>query len=311
MTNSTPSATLNRWWIYQKERFPLFGNGLLIAMFSASAIGYSLLIRAASERPLPQVLGLILIVFLASFLLFLQLRILNEFKDLKEDVLYRSHYPVPRGLVSLQELKLVGLAGGLIQLGLALSIGWPMVLLLVGLWVYVGLIAKDFFVPAWLKARPSVGMLSRTAIIPLLALYATAHDWLTAGVTPSQKLVYFLLLSWLSGLAIELGRKIRAPKAEATGDKTYSALWGYRPALLVWLIVVGLLALIALQCGVQTGFPIPATVITLILLIGSVIVGWRFWAMPTTAKAKQLDLMSGLWSIGVYFNIGILPLLLR
>lgn len=310
MTNVT-SSTLNRWWIYQKERFPVFSNGLLIAIFSASAVGYSLLIRAATERSLPQVLGLILLAFLASFLLFLQLRIADEFKDLKEDVLYRSHYPVPRGLVTLQELKLIGFASGLIQLGLALSLGLPMVLLLVLIWGYFGLITKEFFVPSWLKAHPLIRMLSHVAIIPLLALYATAHDWLTAGVLPSRALIWFLLISLLSGLTIELGRKIRAPKAEETGLKTYSAILGYRPAVITWLFIVWLLTLVALQASVQTGFVVPATVITLILLISSVIMGWRFWTHPTLTAAKRIELVSGLWSIGIYFNVGILPLLLR
>lgn len=310
MTNVT-SSTLNRWWIYQKERFPVFSNGLLIAIFSASAVGYSLLIRAATERSLPQVLGLILLAFLASFLLFLQLRIADEFKDLKEDVLYRSHYPVPRGLVTLQELKLIGFASGLIQLGLALSLGLPMVLLLVLIWGYFGLITKEFFVPSWLKAHPLIHMLSHVAIIPLLALYATAHDWLTAGVLPSRALIWFLLISLLSGLTIELGRKIRAPKAEETGLKTYSAILGYRPAVITWLFIVWLLTLVALQASVQTGFVVPATVITLILLISSVIMGWRFWTHPTLTAAKRIELVSGLWSIGIYFNVGILPLLLR
>ena len=28
------APAINRWWIYQKERFPIFGHGPLIAAFS-------------------------------------------------------------------------------------------------------------------------------------------------------------------------------------------------------------------------------------------------------------------------------------
>ena len=36
---------MNRWWIYQRERFPIVGHGALIAAFSLSAVCYSMLRR--------------------------------------------------------------------------------------------------------------------------------------------------------------------------------------------------------------------------------------------------------------------------
>lgn len=307
---------MNRWWIYQKERFPIFKNGLLIAIFSSSAVSYSLLVRefsgqSSAEQPWPQLLGLMVLAFLALFLFFLQLRIADEFKDLKEDMLYRPYRPVPRGLVSLSELKLIGLAAAWVQFGLALSIGLPMVLLLLCVWGYLGLMTQEFFAPQWLKDHPVIYLLSHAVIMPLLALYATAHDWLAAGTTPAKTLIWFLLVSFLSGLTIELGRKIRAPKDEETGVATYSTLWGHQSAIIVWLTVVWLMALITLQAGVQINFVVPVTIIVLMLLMGSVIVGWRFWMKPTPTLAKHIELLAGLWTIGIYFNIGILPLWLR
>ena len=37
----------NRWWVYQRERFPIFAHGLLIAAFSFSAVSFSMLLREA------------------------------------------------------------------------------------------------------------------------------------------------------------------------------------------------------------------------------------------------------------------------
>ena len=37
----------HRWWIYQRERFPVLPHGLLIAVFSLSALSYSARLRAA------------------------------------------------------------------------------------------------------------------------------------------------------------------------------------------------------------------------------------------------------------------------
>jgi len=96
------SAAVQRFWIYQRERFPLFGNGLVIASFSVSAIAFSALARGQSHLPG----GAIRIAgFVSSFLMFLMLRLADEFKDAGDDVAWRPYRPVPRGLVSLRELR--------------------------------------------------------------------------------------------------------------------------------------------------------------------------------------------------------------
>jgi 4-hydroxybenzoate polyprenyltransferase len=84
----------NRWWIYQRERFPLMAHTPLIAAFSFSAICYSALVR--HTHTFPAVRSLVA-GFGSSFLFFLQLRIADEFKDFEEDSRYRPYRPVPRG----------------------------------------------------------------------------------------------------------------------------------------------------------------------------------------------------------------------
>ena len=72
----------NRWWIYQRERFPVAAHGALIAAFSLSAVCFSALLRGASAFPPVRTL---LVAFVSSFIFFLQLRIADEFKDYEED----------------------------------------------------------------------------------------------------------------------------------------------------------------------------------------------------------------------------------
>ena len=43
---------MNRWWIYQKERFPLLAHGPLIFAFSACAVAFSSLLRGAPRSGL-------------------------------------------------------------------------------------------------------------------------------------------------------------------------------------------------------------------------------------------------------------------
>lgn len=298
----------NRWWIYQKERFPIFKNGLLIAVFSVSAVGYSLLLRGGEARSIP--IAPALIAFVTMFLVFLQLRIADEFKDFEDDARYRAYRPVPRGLVTLTELGWLGVGAGAIQLGLNLALGLPIVGLLAIVWLYLGLMSREFFAPVWLKAHPIAYLLSHMAIMPLMALYATGCDWLAAGAAPDRGLGWFLGISFLNGMAIEIGRKIRAPKDEEAGVETYTALWG-KGAALVWLGAIGLSGLLTLGAARAIDFVLPIALLLLWLFTAAVWAAWRFRVSPIAATAKRIELISGLWTLGMYFGLGILPLLLQ
>src|SRR5262245_53920069 len=138
----------NRWWIYQRERFPVVAHGVLIAAFSFSAVSFSRLLRG--EISLPSAAAA-LTAFVTAFLFFLQLRLADEFKDFEEDSRYRPYRPVPRGLVTLRELARVGIGTAVLQLALALWLAPSLALLLAGVWVYLVLMSKEFFVAAWLK----------------------------------------------------------------------------------------------------------------------------------------------------------------
>src|SRR5256714_14643558 len=142
----------NRWWIYQRERFPVIAHGLLIAAFSSSAVCFSALLRSQQiyRIKIPHPLSL-LVAYATAFLFFLQLRIADEFKDFEEDSRYRPYRPVPRGLVSLRELGFVAAACALVQLGLALWLQPSMIGLLAIPWGYLALLSKEFFVGDWLK----------------------------------------------------------------------------------------------------------------------------------------------------------------
>ena len=115
--NPTPPANiLARFWIYQNERFPVIGHGILIAAFSFSAVSYSSLLRGQIEWPR---LATVVVAFVSAFLFFLQLRLADEFKDFAEDAQFRPYRPVPRGLVSLRELGALWGLTLVVQLGLA------------------------------------------------------------------------------------------------------------------------------------------------------------------------------------------------
>src|SRR5262249_47987075 len=139
------------------------------------------------------------------------------------------------GLVSLHELGVLGGVAAGIQLLLCLLLDPTLLLLLAITWTYLALMSKEFFVGEWLKRHPVPYMVSHMVIIPLVDFYATACDWWPRGNGPPSGLGWFVAASYSNGIVIETGRKIRAPADEEHGVNTYSALWGPRNAVLVWL----------------------------------------------------------------------------
>ncbi len=299
-----PATGLQRWWLYQRERFPVGKHGLLVAIFSSAAVCHSALLRQAQPEP-----ASLLVAFGVSFGFFLQLRIADEFKDYEDDCRYRPYRPVPRGLIRRRELA--GLAGLtlVLQLGLSLSLGIQLAIALAAVWLYLAAMSLEFGCRDWLKAHLAVYMLSHLAIVPLIAFYGTACDWLAAGVPPPAGLLWFGLASAANGAVIEFGRKIRAPADEEPGVETYSARWGGRRAVAIWwgafLAGAGLVLLAARQIN---SLAIAGPVVAGLLLAAS-LAAWRFRQQPTRSRATRLETLAALWTLAAYLGLGPLPLL--
>lgn len=295
----------NRWWIYQRERFPLFAHGLLIFVFSYSSIGYSILLH--KPRGVPS-LGESLVAFSVSFFLFMQLRIADEFKDQNEDSSFRPYRPVPRGLVSLKELKIIGIISIFLQLIITLFYFPKLFFILAILWIYLMLMTKEFFMPGWLKAHPIIYMWTHMLIMPLLALYCTAVDWFQFRTSPDTDLLFFLAASFFGGMILEIGRKIRPPESEEEGVETYTALWGIRNTIFVWIFTAFILTILSCIAAIKIDFVIPVALSLTVLLIFSIYICYGFIKTPGVRLAGLMDKISGLWVLFVYIMLGILPL---
>jgi 4-hydroxybenzoate polyprenyltransferase len=299
----------NRWWVYQRERFPVLAHTPIIAAFSLSAVSYSALLRGMIHLPgwKPCV-----VAFVSSFLFFLQLRLADEFKDFEEDSQYRPYRPVPRGLVSLRELAWVWAGCIAIQLALAVWLAPRLIVLLLITWMYLGLMSKEFFARRWLKARPITYMVTHMAIMPLVDLYTTSCDWVPVGLSrPPHGLLWFLLVSFFNGMVVEIGRKIRSPQDEEAGVETYSFLWGRRNAVLTWLGMVGCTAGFAYVAAAGIGFARPILILLLVLFCAAAGVAVFFLQGAVARRGRYVEVMAGVWSLLMYLSLGFVPMVLR
>lgn len=278
-----------RWWTYQKERFPLAGHAPLVAAFSSCAILYSSYLQPG----IPLRWEMFVTAFATCLIFFLQLRIADEFKDYDEDSKFRPYRPVPRGLVSLRELGFVFAIGAAVQLALALWLAPLLCWILFLGWAYLALMCVEFFAREWLKARPITYLWTHMMIMPLVDLYATACYWIH-GSMPGG-LGWFLAASFTNGLVIEIGRKIRDPKAEETGVPTYSKLWGRSRATLIWRAC----QLLTLAFAIAAAALIGAAIYVAIPLV----LAFVFLRRPSETAA-------GLWTAVLYLGLGFIPLAL-
>lgn len=304
-TLASPPTTAQRWWTYQRERFPLAAHLPLIAVFSLSALLHSAWLRTGSAHlgwaDAAGAVGL-------AFGFFLLLRIADEFKDAAKDAAHRPYRPVPRGLVSLRELGAVGVVTAALQLIIALALGPGVtVVLLIG-WAYFGLMTVEFFVPTWLEARASLYMASHMLILPLIALTVTACDWAGADAVPPLSLGWFLAATYASGLGLELGRKIRAPEDEEPGVQTYSVRWGRRGAVGAWCVALTGAAGLAVVAAHQVDAGGWTALVSLPLVAAAWGVGLRFLREPTSNTAAAIEPLAGLGFLTVHACMGVLPL---
>ncbi len=305
----TTPAGWRRWMIYQRERFPFARHGPLVAVFSFAAVGYSRLLRGEAGFPEPAQL---LVAFITALLFFLQLRIADEFKDYEEDARYRPYRAVPRGLVTLRELGWIGFGCGVAQLALALWLHPPLLGVLALAWLYLGAMSREFFVRDWLTARPVTYLWTHMLIMPLIDLYATACDWLTAGRTlPPDGLYGFLIVSFFNGILIEIGRKLRAPADEEEGVRTYTVIWGRGNAVRAWcLILTANLVFAGLAAG-MVGFLPPALAILVPIYFFALFRARCFLQNPTGDTASWFEFLSGIWTLVMYPLLGLAPFLMR
>ncbi|MBI4346153.1 MAG: UbiA family prenyltransferase [Elusimicrobia bacterium] len=293
-----------KWWTYQRERFPLAAHGPLIAAFSFCAVSYSALLRSNAGLPGWPAFA---VAFVASLLTFFMLRVADEFKDFEEDSRYRPYRPVPRGLVTLRELAMLGALAALVQLAVSAWLTPRLVFLLVVTWVYLTLMSVEFFARRWLKARPFTYMWTHMMIMPLVDLFATGCDWMWAGAALPAGLFWFLVASYFNGVVLEIGRKIRAPHDEETGVETYTAIWGRRTAVFAWLASIALAAITAVLAGTRIDFARPLAAVLGGAFLLAAAASWAFLRDPNTRRAKRIEALSGVWIIVLYLSIGALP----
>ncbi len=299
---------LKRLYIYQKERFPILGHGVLVAVFSFSAISYSRISRGADGFVSNEKF---LLGIFTTITLFLLVRILDEFKDAKDDAQYRKELPVPRGLISLKELAAIGWVVFILQVLVNLIFFPKMLWLYAGVMVYLLLMTKEFFIAKWLKRHQFWYVTSHMFIIPFIDVYASGLDWFLAGVAAPIGLLFFFAVSYMNGIVLEVGRKIRTPEIESEGVLTYTSMLGIPKAIILWLTVLLATLILSFLAAYFAGFGLESYIILAFILALCTVPAALFLIRPSVQKAKMIEYASAFWTIAMYLTLGAGPMISR
>lgn len=299
---------LKRFYIYQKERFPIIITLVATLAFTFSAISYSLLSRGLE--------GFVswedyFIAVFAAFTLFFLVRVFDEFKDKKEDAKFRKYLPVPRGLIKLTELRNLAIIIVVLQLTIIALFQTKMLPLYLIVLAFLCLMGVEFFIPKFLKPRQILYITSHMLIFPLLDLYSSGVDWALNGNSPHLGLLFFIAVSYMDGLLVEFGRKMKAPEDEEENVVSYTGMWGVKGAVSVWMITLLTTLTLAIMTANYAGYGLPAIVILGSMAALAAIPAILFARKPNKKTAKGVEKISGLWTVCMYLSLGGIPMLMN
>lgn len=278
---------IKKWYTYQKERFPVATYGIYI--FS---IVFGTFCFAIDKTYNPNWI-MFLPMFAVAFLQFLIVRIVDEFKDYEEDAKYRPYRPVPRGLVTLKELGILGGICAAVQVGITAILNLKGLIFLGLVWLFFGVMSKSFFIKKLVDKHILLEVTLDELLMPVLVLYLS-----TFVTSISVKLIPFLILSYLGSWIVEIARKVRCKEDEEEGVKTYTAVFGIPAAT---MIVVILEALIMIMQSIILGTKYIIPVIALYVLIN--IPNILFIIKQNKKLAKTVGLLANIYLIIAYISM--------
>lgn len=299
-------SLITRFWQYQKERFPVFVHIPLIAAFSFSAIAFSRTCRGLDTFVSWK------LYFGAAFMAFttfLMLRIADEFKDQEFDARTRPHLPVPRGLVTLQELKWLGIIVVIAQIIVQIVLFPKMLWLYLFVNIYLALMTKEFFVKDWLERHQFWYVTSHMFIIPFVDIYASGVDWFLDGSYAPVGLIFFFVVSYFNGLVLEIGRKIKATDNEESNS--YTRTMGIEKSSRFWILLLFLTFIAACAAAYYAGYGYQAYLYLGLWFVICTIPAVLFMKKPTVKNSKMVELASVLWTFSLYLGLGAIPFLLN
>jgi 4-hydroxybenzoate polyprenyltransferase len=296
---------LNSLYIYQKERFPLLINLILIGALTYSTISYSRNITDI-ERGIETTTFIAILVI--TFTTFFLIRLIDEFKDYDIDKEHRPHLPVQRGVVSLSTLKAIIVALLIIQLVTIIFFIPQLWIFYLIIMTYLFFMSFEFFISEKIEKLPIIYMVSHMVIVPLIDLFASTGDWYINNSETHWGLYLLLATSFFNGMVIEFGRKIKAKENEEYNS--YTRKYGIKKTIAIWLSVLFITLCFSSACCIVANYSFVSIIILTVVALFCAFYGLKFIKNETLNESKMIEKLSGVWTLVMYITIGCYPQLI-
>lgn len=208
------------WAQFIKERFDPLSHLVMMGLFIAAFI-----VNTIYLDELKVGVTKLILISLFVFIFFLKLRFYDEIKDYETDRMINPTRPLPRGLLSLYQVKRAIEWAILFEIVILLGLGIKALSIGLITIIYSLVMYREFFIA--------------TKIRPLLTTYAMMHTFVTIALSFTimsaltdrwvwnlpLDLIKFSLMAWPLFNIFEFGRKTYQPSEERAGVATYSNVW--------------------------------------------------------------------------------------
>lgn len=237
---------------------------------------------------------------LAAQLLFL--RVVDEHKDYQEDLIIHPHRVLQKGLVTLSQLKTLGVFCLIVMTAVNVILGqestWVWWLAMM---TWTLLMTKEFFIKSFLKRHLTLYSISHLLVLPLMVLWVGSFSQSSIDIW-NLSTALFMIFVFANGLVYEIVRKSKTSTEKSPSEVLFSDIWSpsvWSYSLFTLLLLIGsiLFALLYNQLHVVT---LLILAVALVLSIYSV---REFARAPCEKSKKAIEGSTALYSLVTYLSI--------
>ena len=290
-------SLFEKYMQWAKERFPIAAGLVLAALLFYVSYLFGGLLGGRTAFPFMATVPGVFVIFLVM----LHLRIFDEHKDFKKDSVAYPERVLSKGLITLQDLRVLLYAALAVEIGISLYLGWTQSLIWLCIMIWSLLMFFEFFIPKFLGRHMSLYMISHQLVIPLMAWYGLSlqYDITTAGLMGMRPTIIFMIGMMCTTVTYEIARKTWSPEMEKEGADSYSKAWGIGTAVLVNQVVAMVAGIAFAIVYAMFQIDIKFTLIVVALNLLFLVTGLMFVGGPKPKRAKLV--MAG----GIFYGLGL------
>lgn len=273
---------------WASERFPLAETAaMLLGLYVVSLLyGRALVDRGQLSFSLADAGA-----FAAVWSFFLMIRVIDEHKDYERDLVDHPDRVLQRGLVTLAQLRALGVAAIVIQLVVSISLDggfgpvttWWLIAI-----AFVALTARELFIGEWLNRRLLAYVMAH------LPLWSLAVVWMAQiGARPRWlpvDVIWLALLGFVLPWGVDLARRIAPAAVQRPPVSTsYADSLGARRSALVltFVVLAGAVAAGTMLTAISAG-ALAADIVLAVATLPTLAAAWRFSRQPMKHASRSL-----------------------